>query len=344
MTGVTHGGPDADARPQFDFSTNANSLGPSPLVLDAVRKADLTSYPDPAYTGLRRHLAEWHRRTPAEVVVGAGACELIHRAVRVAGGPVVVAEPTFGEYRYAADLAGAEVRSTRDPDSFLAALPGAAQAFLCVPNSPDGAVPETAWLAGAAHAAAAAGCHLVLDLAYYPLAQHQPELPTDAWQLWAPNKAHNLTGVRAAYLLAGVDDAARLARAPSWILSAPGEALLRATATAAASAWVLSNRVTLWQWRDDLVEGLAKIGVVALAGAANFLLASVENATATAVFLRQRDIRVRDATSFGLPERLRLSAQPPQAQVALLDALNELRAGEGSRPFGVGASRPVTAT
>ena len=328
MNRIAHGGTDPGTPSRFDFSTNANPLGPSPLVLGAVRGAELTSYPDPSYTSLRRHLAAWHGRAPAEVVVGAGACELIHRAVRATGGPVVVTVPTFGEYRYAADLAGVDVRSAESRDQFLTHLPGAALAFLCVPNSPDGAVPDAAWLSRAAETADSAGCRLLLDLAYYPLTQRPPALPAGAWQLWTPNKAHNLTGVRAAYLLAGADDAEQLGPAPSWILSATGEALLRATTTAEASEWVQSTRVTLWQWRDELADRLTEVGVTATAGAANFLLAHVRSAGAATALLRQRGIRVRDATSLGLADMLRLSAQPPQAQVALLDALDNLQRGQ----------------
>ena len=317
MTTPTHGGTDAGPPAEFDFSTNANALGPSPVALAALRAADPTAYPDPAYTDLRAALAAWHGRHAEEIVVGAGACELIHRAVRTAGGPVVLWEPTFGEYRYAADVAGVPVRVARDLDTWLHLLPGAALAFLCLPNSPDGSVVDPTPLSDAT---ADAGCHLVIDLAYHPLSQVRPDVPDNAWQLWAPNKAHGVTGVRAAYLVADTEAAARLRRAPSWILSTHGDAFLATLPSTAAQRWVADTRAILWQWRDELADRLRTAGVAVTVGPANFLLAHVGDAAGTAARLRRAGIRVRDATSFGLPDAVRLSAQPPGAQEALLAA------------------------
>lgn len=326
----THGGTDAGPPARFDFSTNANALGPAPALLDLLRTVDPTAYPDPTYAHVRDVLASWHDRSGDEVVVGAGACELIHRAVRAAGGPVVVWEPTFGEYRYAAEVADVPVRTAHDAATFARMLSGSALAFLCVPNSPDGRIHD---VARAAAAAAAAGCRLVLDLAYYPLSQQRPPLPRDAWQLWAPNKAHGLTGVRAAYLVAPAADAARLVHAPSWVVSVHGAAFLTALPSAAARQWVADTRATLWRWRDRLAARLGVAGVEVTAGTANFVLADVGDATATTARLRRADIRVRDASSFGLPHALRLSAQPPQAQDALVTALGHAhtvpRSGRG---------------
>lgn len=318
MTAPAHGGTDAGPSPRFDFSTNANAFGASPVAHAALRAVDPAGYPDPAYTDLRAALAAWHDRRPEEIVVGAGACELIHRAVRTAGGPVVLHEPTFGEYRYAADVAGVPVRAAHDLDTWLRLLPGAALAFLCVPNTPDGSVADPARLADAA---TDAGCRLLVDVAYHPLSQIRPQLPDHAWQLWAPNKAHGVTGVRAAYLVTDAAAAARLGRAPSWVLSAHGAAFLATLPSAAAQRWVADTRATLWQWRDELADRLIAAGVPVTVGAANFLLAHVGDATGTAARLRRDGIRVRDATSFGLPDALRLSAQPPAAQEALLAAL-----------------------
>lgn len=56
-------------------------------------------------------------------------------------------------------------------------------------------------------------------------------------------------------------------------------------------------------------------------GAANYLVAHVVDAAATTTRLRAAGIGVRDATSFGMPAALRLSAQPPDAQAALCAAL-----------------------
>lgn len=320
-TAPVHGGPDGRGTPAYDFSTNANALGPSPAALAALAAVDPARYPDPAYASVRAALAAMHQRTAGEVVVGGGACELIHRAVRTAGGPVVLEEPTFGEYRYAAAAAGRVVRPATHLDGATRLLPGAALAVLVVPSTPHGDVPDVDRLAAFSAAARAAGCRLLLDLAYHPLGEHRPDPPVDAWQLWAPNKAHGVTGVRAGYLLAPASDAQRLRVAPSWVLSAHGEAFLACLPTPQARDWVRATRTTLWGWRDDLVTDLRSLGVAVDVGRATYVVAHVGDAAAVTDRLRRRGIAVRDATSFGLPGALRLSAQAPAARTALVTAL-----------------------
>lgn len=132
-------------------------------------------------------------------------------------------------------------------------------------------------------------------------------------------------------------DAALLARAPSWVLSARGAAFLAALPDPAAVQWVAKIRATLWRWRDRLAARLDDIGIPVTVGSANLVLAHVgerrggdrtrgvprqQDATAIAARLRDASVHVRDVTSFGLPDALRLSAQPPQAQDALVGALS----------------------
>src|ERR1700730_17789552 len=76
-----HGGTDSMPDPRYDFSSNANPLGPCPSVLAAVRSADVTRYPDPLYAKLRATLAAQHKTTPDRIVIGAGASELILRLI-----------------------------------------------------------------------------------------------------------------------------------------------------------------------------------------------------------------------------------------------------------------------
>ena len=95
-----HGGTDEGPEPLYDFSTNANALGPNPVALAYLRRADPSRYPDPLYRRLRRALAEAHGVSPEQVAVGTGTSELIHRLARwtYLRGPILLLPPTFGEY------------------------------------------------------------------------------------------------------------------------------------------------------------------------------------------------------------------------------------------------------
>lgn len=328
---VVHGGTRSGPPLRVDFSTNANALGPDPLVVDALRAVDPTAYPDPAYSGLREELAARHGRHPDEVVVGAGASELVHRVVadgaRAGHRPVLVWEPTFSEYAHAAAVARLPAVVAEDADAYLDLLPGAGVAFLCQPNSPDGRIRDAAVTTTIGEASRRAGVPVVCDLAYAPLAEDAVPVPPGAWELHSPNKSHGTTGVRAAYLLAPRDPATRLrARAPSWVLSVHGEAFLRVTAGEAAERWVASTRPRLWRWRDGIAAALAERGLPVHPGRANYLLADVGvlgGATPVTRALADRGIGVRDATSFGLPDCLRLRAHTPSALDALLTALDD---------------------
>ena len=191
-----HGGTDALPEPRYDFSSNANALGPCPWVLAAVRNADVTRYPDPLYTELRAKLASHHLTTPDRIVVGAGASELIMRLIRRIDGAVQQMAPTFSEYARGAQLGGRRLISARSPAAFVRAqmkYPGIG--FICWPNNPTGDL----WPLDFVSTAAAAG-PLVVDMAYVPLCERQQTAGIEAaseraYRLYSPNKAFGLTGV-----------------------------------------------------------------------------------------------------------------------------------------------------
>ncbi|MFN3368167.1 MAG: pyridoxal phosphate-dependent aminotransferase [Thermus sp.] len=318
-----HGGPDGGPDPLHDFSTNANALGPNPVILEYLRRADPSRYPDPLYRRTHRLLAEAHGVPETHVAVGTGTSELIHRLARWSylRGPILLLKPTFSEYARSARALDLPLWEAKSPEEFLRLLPRSSLAFLCVPNNPTGEVYPFL-----EEAAERAGGALVLDLAYYPLLETPIPLPQRAWRLYSPNKAHGLTGVRAGYLLAPLDLTFFRHLAPSWPVSVYGEALLLGHLDPRAQAWLEETKGELLRLRRLLAQGLRELGLTVREGPANFLLVRVGRATEVATRLRERGIRVRDATSFGLPEWLRLSAQREEAIEALLEALAEILA------------------
>ncbi|WP_284306321.1 aminotransferase class I/II-fold pyridoxal phosphate-dependent enzyme, partial [Hydrogenophaga electricum] len=148
------------------------------------------------------------------------------------------------------------------------------------------------------------------------------------WQLWSPNKALGLTGVRAAYAIAPLgaqaDVAALDALAASWPIGAHGEAMLWAWAQPAVQAWVARSRDTLATWAQALRDTLARHGWTLAPSDTAYGCACPPQAL-NAVALRAQGIKLRDATSFGLPGWWRLSAQRPEALAALDAALNDLK-------------------
>ena len=322
---LVHGGPDAQGVAAHDFSTNANACGSCPEVLEALRAADRQHYPDPHYTHLRAELGAWHGVAPERVVLAASASEFIQRmtawAVRSGVPQVRVPVHGYGDYSRAARAWGLALHPTGG------AVQGPALQWACSPASPlgqaDGAL--------AAVEAIDASQTWVLDCAYRPLVLQgtaQPA-PEGVWQMWSPNKALGLTGVRAAYALApaqAVADgqvAALQALAPSWPVGAEGVALLQCWTRAPVQAWLAQAREVLRGWKAQQLSMCAAMGwAVVPSSQANYFVARpplAEGADLAAMLaaFRARGVQLRDCASFGLPGQVRLGVRPPQSQQAL---------------------------
>lgn len=323
-----HGGPDGGPEPRFDFSSNANHLGPAPVLrrlLSAVR-SDL--YPDPAYAALRSRLATSCSATPDRVAVGAGAAELIFRSILSRPGAVLSFRPAFGEYHRCARVLGRETVSAASEEEFLANIPVQGTAFVCLPNNPDGRLPSAAFLSAAALQCQSQESRLVLDLAYAPLCEHLPTLPEAADWMFAPNKPFGATGIRAGWMLcAGKAHAEHLrALAPAWIVGTHGVALLEWSISPEGLAWLARTRLELWSARRAFAQQLKTAGFEVLETCANWLVMR-SPAPETAIALRNCGIRVRDTANMGLPGWLRISVQSKSAGDALLTALRTIAVG-----------------
>ncbi|WP_397410606.1 aminotransferase class I/II-fold pyridoxal phosphate-dependent enzyme [Polaromonas sp.] len=318
-----HGGPDAAGVPLFDFSTNSHACGPCPAALAAVQLADAGRYPDAGYETLRRQLAAFHGVDVQRVLLAGSASEFIFRitALAVQRGATAVWLPphSYGDYAQAA-------QAWKLP---VVAQPALAQLrWACDPSSPLGAAQQ-----GLAELAGAAAFSL-LDRAYEPLRLSgalalSDEALQQFWQLWTPNKALGLTGVRAAYVIAppGSDDAvAQLeSLAPSWPVGAHGVAMLQAWTTPEVQAWLVASLATLREWKARQIALCEAMGWTCLPSAANFfcarpLLPHGMNLPQLLAELRGQGIKLRDTTSFGLPGQVRLGVLAPAAQGALHNA------------------------
>lgn len=330
-----HGGPDRHGAARHDFSTNSNACAPCPAALAALRQADAGAYPDASYTALRRQLAGFHSVDTARIVLAASASEFIFRITALAaqtaqtagqGGAVWLPPHSYGDY----------AQSARAHRLTLTIKPGQAQLlWACEPSSPLGAA--QAGLAEMADARVE-NAMLVLDRAYEPLrltgapSLNKAQLQT-VWQLWTPNKALGLTGVRAAYAIApvGADEAVfQLDQlSASWPVGAHGVALLQAWTDPAVQAWLAASLDTLREWKAQQIALCQSMGWTCLPSEANFFCARPKLPEGLSLpqaldRLRSHGIQLRDTTSFGLPGHVRVSVQPPLTQDALRQAWKQL--------------------
>ena len=347
MTLQPHGGPDALGVPRWDFSTNANACGPCPAALAAVQAADASRYPDPRYTALRAQLAAFHGVAPEHLLLAASASECIHRLsawqARQGARRVGVPEHAYGEYAQAARAWGLTVEQGE------AAQAGVDLLWVCEPSSPLGGA-HTTWPRALRDEEVTSPLPtVVLDRAYAPLRLSGTPSLNDAqlqrvWQLFSPNKALGLTGVRAAYAIAPLGHEQAVAEldalAPSWAIGAHGVAMLEAWVQPEVQAWLKHSRATLRHWKARQIEALTAMGWICRPSDTNFfcaqpVLASGWGLPGALIQLREKGIKLRDAKSFGLPGWVRLGVLAPHAQDALSGALAEIATGSAPwRPVG----------
>lgn len=337
MVSVVHGGLDPreiaamglDPASVVDLSANLHRDGISPTVRAALESATWDRYPPADAAPLREAIAA-HEGVPPEMVLPvAGATGGIHLLARcfAPGQDVAVLGPTFGEYRAAIEAAGGRaIAIDAGPPAFappIDRIPRAALGFLCNPNNPTGAFLVRDEVE---RAATRLGGLLVLDVAYEPFTAPRWN-PVDLVRagvnvavLRSMTKLHAMPGVRLGYLVASAEVIARLAALqPAWTLDAAAHAagLVALTETEDRVTALDAMRAT----RDALRQSWQDAGLAVAPSQANFLTVRVGSALRVREDLARRGFLVRDCTSFGLPEWVRLSVPRSEQAERLAAAL-----------------------
>lgn len=89
-------------------------------------------------------------------------------------------------------------------------------------------------------------------------------------------------------------------------------------------AHVAEARKTISEAKEYLRGALETLGIPVTASAANFVLARVRNAPRVRSALLRRGIAVRDCTSFGLPEHIRVAVRRPAECMQFVKSLEEV--------------------
>ncbi|HEY0478309.1 MAG TPA: aminotransferase class I/II-fold pyridoxal phosphate-dependent enzyme [Kofleriaceae bacterium] len=331
----------------LDLSVSCNPYGPCAPVIDAIRAAPVDRYPDPAATAAREALAAVLDTAPDRIALGNGAAELLWTLVSVLVRPgrrVVIVEPGFGELRAAAEHAGAEICEwrSRAEDGFAVDLgavgrligeTSAAVAYLCAPGTPTGAATPAAALA--ALAAAHPGTCFVVDQSFLSLSERFADAavaqPANVACVRSLTKDLGIPGIRVGYVVAAPALVARIEQArPAWTTSAAAQAA--AVAACTAGAFVAASRARLLDERARLAADLGALGLRPAPSTTGFLAVR----TGDAPGLRRRllaghRILVRDCTSFGLPDHIRIAARTATERARVVAALARELAAEPGR-------------
>jgi len=257
--------------------------------------ADVHNYPHGGYTELTAAVARYADVAPDNVVLGAGADDLILLCARSFAGPgdrvAIANDPTYPLFRIATQLAGAEV-GDRDP----------AVTFACRPNNPSGELGDLP-----------AERPLVVDEAYYEYAGETAAglIEDGVVVIRTLSKAFGLAGGRVGYALADTATAAELNSRQS---PAPISTLSAALAVAAlADPPDVSPQV---EERERLARGLRALGLDPLPSRTNFLFVPADDPQALGTSLVQSGLVVRV-----FPDGIRASVRDPEDDDLLLEGI-----------------------
>lgn len=313
---LTHGGPQGPDDALLDFSVNTNPLGPNPELVRVWREAALDHYPDPHYTRARQALAGHHGWDPDGVVLGVGASELLHRIARAfvrAGDTVCSLGAPFGEFARGVALQGGKLNILPREGWMNLIPPTTSVLYLSNPHNPTGhwLDPQTlrAWPG-----------IVVLDEAYLPFVEQPASLPMqpNLTRVLSPGKAHGLLGMRMAYALTTPQLARSLtALQPAWAIPSALAAVLEALPR--QSEFIARTMPTVRAWARELAGALG-----GQARGLHFFTMDAGDAGRVASALQVRGIRVRDCTSFGHPNLVRIATRTPEDNQRLIEAWHEI--------------------
>jgi len=263
-------------------------------IVDAL--ARIQSYRHGGFPELLRAIADYNGVEPENIVLGAGADDLLLLCARSYAGRgdriAIADEPTYPVYRMAAWAAGAEVG---DDDPVLT--------FVCRPHNPTGAMVDLP-----------AGRPLVVDEAYFEFGGETAVslIGEGVVVVRTFSKAFGLASARVGYALADAGTAAALneRQQPESVST-----LSAALALAGLEAGPPDVSATIAE-RERLGGELRRIGLEPLPSHTNFVLVPHERTREVYESLLTRGLAVRPT-----PAGIRITVHRPEADDRLVEAL-----------------------
>jgi histidinol-phosphate aminotransferase len=262
----------------------------------------IQSYRHGGFPELLRAIADYNGVEPENVVLGAGADDLLMLCARAYAGPgdrvAIANEPSYPLYRVAVWVTGADVG---DEDPVLT--------FVCRPHNPTGALVDIP-----------PARPLVVDEAYFEYGGETalPLIGDGVIVVRTFSKAFGLASARVGYAIADLDTARELNERQQ---PAPISTIGAALALAGLEAGPPDVAPTIAE-RERLATSLREIGLEPLPSWTNFLLVPHPDARELYERLLARGIAVRPS-----PGAIRITVHRPDANDRLVAELTRLASG-----------------
>ncbi|SNZ04529.1 histidinol-phosphate aminotransferase [Natronoarchaeum philippinense] len=322
------------------LASNENAFGPSPKAVEAIRDraASVHSYPKASHADLAERLAERWAVDPEQVWLangGDGALDYLARAMLEPGDEVLVPAPGFAYYEMSARYHHGTVNEyqlskddefAQTADTVLSAYDGERIVYLTSPHNPTGTVVAPAEIERIA-AETDEETLVVVDEAYGEFADVDSaielvEQRDDVAVLRTFSKAYGLAGLRLGYAVTPSEWADAYARINTPF--AASEIACRAGLAALDDDAHVEKTVETVEWARSYIDDAVEAPTYDSQG--NFVLIEVGDASGVAEALKHKGVIVRDCTSFGLDDCIRVTCGTKPETRRAVDALNEVLA------------------
>jgi len=336
-----------------DFSVSINPFPVHRNVLNAVYDCSLTRYPDSSARELRESIAGYEGCRPEEILAVNGTSQGIHligQAFLDEKSSVLIAGPAYSQYRKISELRKShieEIRSLPEED-FLPSVERIMDNirnirpklfWICNPNNPTGTYLAADDLRKIEAAAIEAGTIMIIDEAYVAFTRDSirfRDTSANILRLNSMTKDYGIPGLRLGYIHGDPVLLREIARyQPEWSISAPAEK--------AGIACLNEREYYRDTWKQvreetDRFRGeLVRIGLKVYETESNFFMVKLgsrgnvpEGMEGYAALLQKklepRMMQIRDCTSFGLPDHIRIGVHDRKNNNRLLQTIAEERA------------------
>ncbi|MFC3476347.1 histidinol-phosphate transaminase [Halobacterium litoreum] len=320
------------------LSSNENPHGPSPKAADAIRAAasEVHRYPKAVHADLTAKVADRWDVTDEQVWLangGDGALDYLARAMLDPDDTVLVPSPGFTYYGMSARFHHGDVAEypvaerdgefALDAESVLSAYDGERVVYLTSPHNPTGArftLDAVRDIADGVDDALVVVDEAYGEFADGPSAVELLDERDDIAVLRTFSKAYGLAGVRLGYALVPESWADAYARVQT-PFAASAVACEAGLAAMDDDAHV-EQTVESVEWGREYVHD--ELDAQTYESHGNFVLANVGDAEAVTEAAKREGVLIRDCSSFGLPECVRVTIGTREETERAVAVLNEV--------------------
>jgi len=322
------------------LSSNENALGPSPKAVAAIRDVaeDVHYYPKSSHTDLIAKLADRWNVDDEQIWLangGDGALDYLSRAMLDPGQAVLVPDPDFTYHGMAARYHHGTVEEFpiskaedfhQSPERVLDAYDGERMVYLTSPHNPTGSevtIEEVEQIAAETDEQTL----VVVDEAYGEFTERESKVELvrerdDVAVLRTFSKAYGLAGIRLGYAITPAEWGDAYARVNTPF--AASEIACRAGLAALDDDEFLEETIETARWARKYMHEHLEAETWESGG--NFVLAEVGDASAVADDCQREGVIVRDCSSFGLEECIRITCGTREQTPEAVETINEVLA------------------